>query len=170
MNLFSTYHGGGKGKGSAYSQPVNNPVYAYGTLYGVDINYNSGAVVTGNTYRVLSANILAGDLLNVTAVNQGELQVGIAGIYEINWAMNSNCSIAATSVKCGISINSGNVHASGQIGYSINNTTDYGEISGMVIKNLAANDRIAVCFKALSGTPTIRVGDINLIVHLVKAS
>lgn len=169
MNI-ATYHGGGIGKGSAYSAPSTVIQYAYGTLYGVDINYNSGVVVNNNTYRVLSANINVGDLLNTSFVNQGEIQVGIAGIYEINWALNTNCSVAATSVKCGISINSGSIHVSGQVGYSINNTTDYAEISGMVIKNLAANDRIAVCFKALSNTPTIRIGDINLTVHLVKGA
>lgn len=171
MSLFATYHGGGIGKGSAYQiQPVASTYQAaYGTLYGTDIAYASSPATVGSTYRVLDSNISSADLLNMTFVNQGELQVSIAGIYEINWAMNINSTVANSSVKCGISVNSGNIHVSGQIGFSVTSTTEYHEMSGTVIKNLSANDRIAICFKVVSSSPApnINVGDINLTLHRV---
>lgn len=169
MNMFATYHGGGIGKGSAYNAPSTVIQYAYGSLYGTDINYNSGAATAGTTYSIVSANINAGDLLNVTYVNNKDLQVGIAGVYEINWAMNINCSIPNISVKCGFSVNGGGIHVSGKIGFSEASVNDYETLAGTVIKNLQLNDRIAVCFVVLSSNPTIRVGDINLSLHLVKA-
>lgn len=159
MNLFSSYHGGGKsgGRGSAY----NTSSLAYGSYSLTGSVFTQNNAVVGTSYKITNTGLFTNNY-NVTQAS-GVLTMSIAGYYTLQWNLSVNCSISASTIYAGLSINNSALSVYGATSITNSDTVGYNIISGCFTRSFSSNDSVATTIKvsASSGTPNIIVRDIS---------
>jgi len=141
----------------------------YGSFYGNEINFSSGALTAPQYVRIADTDCVQGEVNEVTYTDAGTtLTVGKAGRYLINWAISAETSSANTHLLAGIMVNSTTtLQAAGRNHDEPGRANSQYALSGTAILDLAANDVIGVGVGSDVDNITVTVDHINLTLTMV---
>jgi hypothetical protein len=140
-----------------------------GTCYGNHIAWAQAAAAQNTWYNISDADMISGNLHNVTHDGNGQLTALIAGMY---WAAYSICfedDIANDHIETGLEINGGGAaEANGQCHVENKFANEEEHLGTGTVLDLAANDTVEVTIRTTdAGTPDITVHAVNLtLVHI----
>jgi hypothetical protein len=142
---------------------------AYGSFYGNEIAYSTGALVAPQYKQIADTDCEQGELNLVTYTDAGTtLTVSKAGRYLINWAIAAETGTANSHLLAGITLNSTTaLQAAGRNHVEQASANKQAALSGTAILDLAANDVVGVGVGSDVDNITVTVDHVNLTLIMV---
>ena len=141
----------------------------YGSFKGNEINWQQVAAQTV-WYTISDTDITAGQTNKTTFQNNQELEIAVAGKYNVYYYITAEISIAGKHIKTAIEIN-GTEQPDGQCHHHFGRANEEKSWSGGGILDLAVDDLVSVGTQSPdAGTPTITVDHMGLVLGKYQGS